>query len=277
MITATIEVITPAIAEQMLANRPYQRRIRRSRVELYKRQMEGGMWHETGEAIKIDTDGNLCDGQHRLTAIVESGLSQKMLVVRGIKPVAFDAMDQGAPRTPGDTLSRIEFKHADAVGAVCAALRGFNKSSVSFAKGHTHRLAREEVRLYAEARRERLESAVSLAKSIRGLTGPKILGTFFYLVEYIDAEKAQAFAAGLRTGANLSVNSPVLRVRNKLLEMRGMTRNGMDIVELFPILTVGWNKHFAGEDMTALRVPTTTRLTMAGAPKPGTVAWEQWV
>ncbi len=273
----SIENITPAVASTMLKNRPYQRRIRPATVGLYVYQMQKGLWRDTGEAIKIDTEGNLCDGQHRLTAIVESGVSLDMLVVRNIHASAFDAMDQGAPRTPGDTLSRAGFKHADSIAAVCANLRRLDKRTMTFSTGFTHKIPREETRRFAEARRTRLESAVQYATSIKGLAGASILGTFFYLVEYIDQEKASTFSEGLRTGASLEINSPVLRVRNRLLELRSATRNGLDICDLFPVLTFGWNKHIRSEEATAIRLPTATRLFLEGAPKPGTIAWDHWV
>lgn len=273
-----VETITPAVASKMLENRPYQRRLRPATVELYVYQMQKGLWRDTGEAIKIDRDGNLCDGQHRLTAIVESGVTLNMLVVRDILPNAFDAMDQGAPRTPGDTLSRAGFRNAESVAAVCANLRRFDKETLTFtSKMSLPKLPREEIRQFADQRRERLDSAVYHAVNIKGVAGPSILGAFFYLVEYIDKEKATQFAEGLKTGASLDINSPILRVRNKLLEMRGMTRNGFDVVDLFPILAFGWNKHYRSEDATSVRVPNASRVTLEGAPMPGTVAWDQWV
>ena len=46
--------------------------------------MEAGNWQWNGESIKFAEDGTLLDGQHRLAAIAESGVTLPVLVVRGL-------------------------------------------------------------------------------------------------------------------------------------------------------------------------------------------------
>lgn len=272
----SIERITPLVANQLLKNRPYQRKFSQATSDFYSREMQEGLWRETGESVQIDTSGCLCNGQHRLSAIVSSGKTFDMVVVRDIEPEAFDAMDQGKVRTPGDTLSRAGFKSADAVASVCANLRRFNPEQITFYKGFTKRLAREEIRNYAEKRAERLNKAVALAGMTKKVCAQSIMGTFFYLVGAIDEELSNEFALGFKTGADLAENSPILKTRNKLLDMRGMTRNGLDIVDIFPYLTNAWNKAYRAEPMSQLRTPN-TGLKLIGAPGIKTAEFETWV
>src|SRR5690606_39031073 len=76
-----------------------------------------GAWQITGEAIKFDTNGALADGQHRLSAVVESGASVDMLVVRGVAPEAQTVMDSGAKRTASDALTLVGQKHPAVLAA----------------------------------------------------------------------------------------------------------------------------------------------------------------
>jgi hypothetical protein len=63
----------------------------------------------THQGIAFDDAGNLCDGQHRVAAVVESGVSVKMMVTTGMNEkqgelFTFDAIDRGALRGIGQQL-----------------------------------------------------------------------------------------------------------------------------------------------------------------------------
>lgn len=103
--TAEIYTVTPAVAKRWLSRNVRNRPIRKSLVESYARDMKSGAWQITGEAIKFDINGALSDGQHRLTAVVQSGASVDMLIVRGLAPEAQTVMDSGAKRTASDSLT----------------------------------------------------------------------------------------------------------------------------------------------------------------------------
>ena len=80
-----IEVITPEIAKDYLAkNTGNYRKINKSRVDAYSKDMSLGKWEFNGESIKFSNSGKLVDGQHRLSAIVKSGVPVKMLVIYGV-------------------------------------------------------------------------------------------------------------------------------------------------------------------------------------------------
>ena len=68
-------LITPEYAAKLLqinvANRPLTKRI----VDWYAYQMSIGQWTISGQTISISDRGTLLDGQHRLAAIVKSGVS----------------------------------------------------------------------------------------------------------------------------------------------------------------------------------------------------------
>lgn len=100
------EVITPAMARNMLrrnnCNRPYNTKW----ASFLASQMEAGLWVYNGQPVIVASNGELADGQHRLGAIIECGLDLTTEVVRGIDfQLAFPTIDSGKVRSAGDTLA----------------------------------------------------------------------------------------------------------------------------------------------------------------------------
>jgi hypothetical protein len=95
-LTATIVTVTPKLAGEWMESNEKNRHIRDRLVVKYARDMSAGNWSLTGEAIKFDTEGCLVDGQHRLLAVILSGVSLQMLVVCGVERAAQTVMDTGA-------------------------------------------------------------------------------------------------------------------------------------------------------------------------------------
>jgi len=91
--------VTPELAFKLLEANTHNRPLVQSRVERYARDMRAGQWRVNGDAVRFDINGILIDGQHRLWAVTESGVTLKMLVVRGLEPEAQDTIDQGKPRS----------------------------------------------------------------------------------------------------------------------------------------------------------------------------------
>lgn len=103
---ATFIEITPEMASEILEMKTEfrNRKIRERTVNNYAKDMETNSWPITGDTIKFDRDGNLIDGQHRLSAIVKSGKTQKMLVVYGLDKSILTAIDIGLKRSLENAL-----------------------------------------------------------------------------------------------------------------------------------------------------------------------------
>jgi hypothetical protein len=96
------EVITPERAAAWLRNNPANRRIRPRHVRMLCASMRAGEWKETHQAIGIDSDGIVVDGQHRLAAIVMFGQPVQMWVAYGVGKDTFGAVDTGLARDVAD-------------------------------------------------------------------------------------------------------------------------------------------------------------------------------
>lgn len=121
-------VVTPEIAGEWLKrNTKNARTVKRHKVAQYAKTMRDGYWKNNGEAIVFDEDGYLKNGQHRLCAIVESGVTCKMLVVRGVDR-NITTWDDVTPRTIVDKarLEEVNLQASTLAGAGIA-LFGFGR------------------------------------------------------------------------------------------------------------------------------------------------------
>lgn len=83
--TMTYEYISPEKAADLLETNENNRTISNGTVQAYVNDLEAGNWDETvGSSISIDSNGVLRDGQHRLAAIVKSGIGIHTWVCRNV-------------------------------------------------------------------------------------------------------------------------------------------------------------------------------------------------
>lgn len=71
-------------------------------INRYSADMERKFWRLTHEGIAFGIDGILKDGQNRLFAVIQSGVTCRMLVCLGLDTEAQAVIDQGVKRTTGD-------------------------------------------------------------------------------------------------------------------------------------------------------------------------------
>jgi hypothetical protein len=110
--------VTPDLAKRWLHHNLGNRSLRDTTVEAYARDMIGGEWLLNHQGIAFNDQERLIDGQHRLAAIVRSGVTVTLLVSHGwpskpqgskSKAKLMDTVDRGAPRSLKDLL---ELQHA---------------------------------------------------------------------------------------------------------------------------------------------------------------------
>lgn len=125
-----IAQVTPEMASAWLGKNHGNRNQRPMKIDLYERDMREQRWLVTGETIKFDWDGRLIDGQHRLEAVIGSGQTVTMLVVRNLDPAAQAVIDTNAKRSAADALG---FRGVEAHRSIIAT---HAKIAVARANGH---------------------------------------------------------------------------------------------------------------------------------------------
>lgn len=100
-----IKDITPQEAKQMLEHNPMNRKLNELICRSYAEQMKSGVWYSNGVPIIIDYEGNLKDGQHRLNAVIKSGVTMRNAVVIYINKDDAVCYDIGKVRSVKDTAA----------------------------------------------------------------------------------------------------------------------------------------------------------------------------
>lgn len=103
MLQTKIETIDADMARKYLEHNMVNRHINHERVLAYKDELINGSWELNGESIKFNSDGEMIDGQHRLSAIIESGIPMTTVVTYGID-TEISSIDRGRPRSLRDSL-----------------------------------------------------------------------------------------------------------------------------------------------------------------------------
>lgn len=102
----SIITITPDLASHLLSANINNRKVTQSNVEYWCACLKGGDVKLTHQGIAVNgTIANpirLIDGQHRLMAIVKTGIPARFLVAEEVPMEAFAALDNGKPRSMAD-------------------------------------------------------------------------------------------------------------------------------------------------------------------------------
>lgn len=125
-------LMTPGVARQLMATNTSNRTISLKSVEMYQREMEQGIFHFTGDPIRIDSDGNLMDGQHRLIAAINANTPFETVVVNNLPRSVMSVIDTGRKRSASDQLRVKGIPNATNVVSAINAVYALAANRVSF-------------------------------------------------------------------------------------------------------------------------------------------------
>ncbi len=106
-VTTGVAEITPELAKSILESHNHGNRpLKKPHVKMLITTLKNNEWMLNGESITFSESGRLLDGQHRLTACVNSGKSFQTIVIKGIQDeAAFGTIDIGKPRSVADLMN----------------------------------------------------------------------------------------------------------------------------------------------------------------------------
>jgi hypothetical protein len=121
--------VTPEIARGLLESANYDnRKVKPVVVSKYAKTMSDGDWKFSPETISISKSGRLLNGQHRMLAVIASGVTCRFLFATGFDDDVFSVLDRGAVRTNADALG-IDKRLSECAALLCR-LKAGNKRGV---------------------------------------------------------------------------------------------------------------------------------------------------
>lgn len=255
-----IRDISPTIAAEMLAtNATNNRRKSRTLIRQYARDMSDGHWEITGEAIKFDTNGRLIDGQHRLTAVIQSGATVKMAVITGLEPHVMHVIDTGKSRTGADALTISgEIENANVVAALARKIIGYQAGQTEVFK--TKKIS---IRGVSITNRDILGLVCSTdlqpfarfaartnASQIARVLSVSEWAFVYWLLCQTDEKDAETFLTKLATLDNVPLHSPIRTLFDRL------TKSAVKLTGKQTLMAViaAWNAWRTGSDLARIKV-----------------------
>ena len=215
-----VQLITPEKAAQLLLINTNNRHLTRSNVDFFAKQLRNGEWMLTHQGIAITKSGKLADGQHRLTAIVETNIPAQMLVTTELDDNAFAVLDTGRTRMASDVISIQNCKKATVAASAVKLFILYENSPNLVWSNSVSRLGNTAILEKYNQDREAWNRLSNLATtySIPKVLVPSPFACMAYIAEKkgIFASTIEQIAYDLKHGANLQPGDPVLAYRNKL-------------------------------------------------------------
>ena len=247
-------LVTPELADILLQRNTMNRKLRIGGVIQMCRDMENGNFMPTAATtIAFDSDGNLINGQHTLSAIVDSECPQWVKLVVGCDPEMRDFWDLTRGRTVPD---RAGICGVIQPGVACSAARlilAFDNGGILDAWSATKTPTPTEV-LNATRDLPNLDESVRAGQrnGLRKLVPARIAVTCHYLFARQNRGLADAFLEKLGTGENLPGNSPIYQLRKMLID-NDAERRKMQRYEMLALFFIAWTKHKTGKRVRRLR------------------------
>lgn len=226
------EVITPSVAERYLELNRNNRPVTEGGVRDWAGELLDGAWKPTGQGIAFNDEGSLMDGQHRLMAIIRTGIPMLVLVIRDVPADAFSSMDINRRRTAGQILRMRGVINGTLTagivrGVLCyrETMNGRHSSLAgAYSVSRTNREI-EEALDFLPGLEDVSVFALRFGKTT-ALGSPSAVGAALYQCYLADADATQAFIDGVLEGEGLERGDPRLTLRNRqgqtnLREKRG--------------------------------------------------------
>jgi len=250
-----VKLITPDEAKNILRKNTRNVAVNNALIQKYAIAMRAGKWSLTGQGISIAEDGTLIDGQHRLLAILRSGIAQWMLVISELNyDATFNFYDTGRIRGASTILSL----YAKNAKVISACINFVHLLTISADTNHL-RLSNDQIvetyTLNPTIYDRIAKDARSLYEHSNLVNTSLVAGMMAYLVliKLRDYEDVYAFFKQLMTGE--SDSQTVKYTRAFLIRQKTSTRQLKNEARLW-LLIKTWNYYIDKKEVSNMTMPT---------------------
>lgn len=256
-LTAVEETITPAKAKILLNNNKRNRPINERNLQTLVNAIKQDNFHITGESIKVAKNGDLVDGQHRLMAVIKSGMPIKSFVVRGVDNDAFKYLDTGKKRNAADVLGIEGYKNPGRIAAVAMFVINFKRGSYLKAANRNKGQGRSiisnaDVSGFVFKNKDGLEESIPFGhnKENKLLTG-NTLAAFHFIFKGINGGDADDFCWKVAIGDGAK-DTPIFFLRQRLIGDLRSTKK-MSRIEKMALICKAWNLFRQNKKVSVLK------------------------
>jgi len=251
--------ITPQIAESWLkkSRGTNYRKLDKKRVKIYETAMSRGEWELNGQSIQLRGDGTVLDGQHRLQAIINAGVTIEMLVVFDVKSDGLH-IDRGKPRNVAQHLQYMKVKNATQSAVVARLL--LQHETGQWDQHYNCAFTDDMIIKSYQDNEDSITDANLIAHKVKWIprslcAALSILGSGEYLPSQNDT--VVWFWSAFVSGANISNTDPVHHLRERMIAHSTSQNRRLPPFMVRMLATLAWNKTCEGVQVKQLKIAMT--------------------
>lgn len=259
-----IVTMTPQWAQAILDQNTHNRPIRKDVIQKYAYDIENNRYKLTHQGIAIGTNGILLDGQHRLLAIVKTGIAIPIALATNCNPDTFAVLDTGITRKSTDVLSMQQVANASMTSAIVRMTIMYYEHFDKIWQGRLRYPSNDDILEYYNNMSENVDFAVQKSRYVKNhfkqLTSASAVGGFTVLAldKGYNKEHIELFVQKLATGMNLEGLCPILKLRtsvfNGLFRTKGATVVQLTLASLIKTFN-NWNSNIEVKQFKVPNVP----------------------
>lgn len=215
-----IQLITPDKAEQLLALNSCNRHVTEENVRTFEHHLTTGTWMLTHQGIAINKSGMLADGQHRLLAIVRTGIPAELMVTTDLQDEAFSVIDSGRKRGGSDVISIAGGKNATHIASAVRLECLYTEHPDKVWSSAVRKLSNTDILDRYQNSKEDWDFAIDVAVRYRFprivVAGPFACLVFLANKAGVSSSVLESLGNDLKNGANLNAGDPVLAYRTRI-------------------------------------------------------------
>jgi hypothetical protein len=250
-------LVTPERAKEILKKNTSNRRVKEASVTRYANDMKAGRWRSgTYELIKISKTGRVLDGQHRLHAVIKSGVSVLFHIVHGLEEDLFSVLDTGSVRNASDIFKIAGIPNETVIPSIIQTFTSLQADILDpYAVAKQNRLTNAQ--LLAEYQKHPESWQIVARKTMLWYTQfakllyPSQIGGAYAHFSTIDKEQAESFFSQLTSGFAVE-NNTIVRLRNVYTADWTATKK-MSAATKMALLIKTWNAFRTKKEIKLLR------------------------
>lgn len=244
---AVFAEITPELAEMLLGRNNNYRKAVKSHIGFLDDQLSEG-WDENGETIKVDRNGDVVDGQHRLNACIRTGISFRTWIIFNVDNA--DNVDWGRTRRLNEKLAHDGYKSVNDLSSALRALAIFEEGG-NFNNSPRRQSIKSSMELLG--RYPELPNIISHSHRSKPYCPH---GRFAAMVAYSEGdfgEYAKYFVDGVSGKIPLDERDPVHQFREKMIFAKTRPGSRVSSQTQMALMILAWNNLLQGKSIKNLR------------------------
>jgi hypothetical protein len=236
-ITARIVFLSPALARNLIdSNSENQRNVSRINLDKVSGSIRNGSFALNGESMIVSDTGRMLDGQHRALAVMNTGIGVWTVLVEGVPDEHFATINSGKSRSYTNVLQIAGEGAATHLSSTVQRLAEYLSDPKSIGTGTA----------FSHADLERVRSMEpTLSESCSAASRNKLLSAsrgawLYHLAHRVNPSFTDSFFDSLSTGEMLRSDSPIYRLRERIIVSRE-TRRIIQLRECMALLIKAWN------------------------------------